>query len=1205
MTFQRIPVGRAAVLTATVLFVCAALQAQTDRGVLTGVVTDSTGAAVPAASVTAQHLATGAEFRTASTETGAYTLPALPTGEYSIVVELTGFKKFTQSPIQIDVAQTVRLDVALTVGLATESITVSADASMLQETSDYSLSMSGERMTDLPLNFATGPGAIRSPFAFLELMPGASNGELDVQSASGWGIDIRVNGMPNNSFKALVDGQDGTNPFNPRLNEEHQPSNEAIQAFTLQSSNYAAEFGRAGGGLINFTTKSGTNQWRGSTYDYVRNEAFGAGLPYSNDGNGHLVRARDRQQNFGFSLGGPLWVPGLYNGRNRTFFFVNYEMFRKVERRYSGLLDAPTEAFRNGDFSAALTGRSLTKDNLGRNVLEGVIYDYATDRTENGVQARDPFPDNLIPKGRMDPVALAIQNLIPKPLAPTSLASNNYWNYTPTRKIMSIPSVKVDQVLGPARISFYFSHERVDKDNGPDGWPYPISVQRYQQIASNTARLNYDHTLGPTLFNHMGAGVMWYRNPDQGIGKDFDTAGLGLPGVLNSGFPIINLNNINPTSNVKFGIASNITYVAKPTAVESLTWVRRNHTYKFGGEWSLESTSRYSFLGGVGTYTFNAAQTSYTTSMSLGGGYIGNGYASFLLGTAASGAMGPLGGVGYRRMAWGFFAQDTWKVTRKMTFDYGLRYDLQPLQHELNYRTASFDPALPNPTVGGINGGLQYEGWGPGRCNCRFASTYPYAIGPRLGVAWQILPKTVLRAGWGVSYSRIAQLTANPAYSAGFGFNTLNFATPSTGRAAFLLKNGIPYNVTDLFADEQVPGLRPVNPSAAPATLDVPHIDHNAGRPPRVVQWNITLQRELMRDLVVQAAYVGNRAIWLTNDAMMDYNASSPERLASFGLDVNLAADRSLLTSQIGSAAAVARGIKAPYPGFPSTSTVAQSLRPFPQFGTINSLWAPLGNSYYDSLQTTLSKRASHGIDASVSFTWSKNLTNTTNDAGASIFINDPFNRDNAKSFSPYDQPRVLAFGFGWQLPTFHMDRRSRFARHVLRGWSLRGVFRYASGLPILSPVGQTNINSLVFRQTLAVRVKDQPLFLQDLNSRSFDPAKTLVYNPAAWVDPPAGQYGPTSPYYNDYRYQRRPKESASLAKTLRVHERYRVDFRAEFFNIFNRPITPSPTGTNAKITTLRNPDTGEITQGFGRIDTNNVQAGSPRSGQLVLRVSF
>ena len=339
---------------------------QTDRGTMTGTIFDPMGAAVPGATVVAESLATGVQFRTTSTETGAYTLPSLPSGEYSLSVEQAGFKKFTQSPIRIDVAQTIRADVSLQLGSASESITVSADASMLQQdSSDYSMSMDGQRMNDLPFNFAVGAGAIRSPYGFLELMPGASNSDLDVPQANGWGIDIRVNGMPNNSFKMLVDGQDATNPMRAQFGEESQPSNEAIQAYTLQSSNYAAEFGRAGGGVINFTTKSGTNQWHGSAYDHFRNEAFAAGLPFSDDGNGHLVRGRDRQQDFGFSLGGPVWIPKVYNGRNKTFFFVNYEMFRKVERRYSGLLDAPTEAFRNGDFSATLTGRTLAQRQHG------------------------------------------------------------------------------------------------------------------------------------------------------------------------------------------------------------------------------------------------------------------------------------------------------------------------------------------------------------------------------------------------------------------------------------------------------------------------------------------------------------------------------------------------------------------------------------------------------------------------------------------------------------------------------------------------------------------------------------------------------------------------------------------------------------------------------------------------------------------------
>ena len=283
---------------------------------------------------------------------------------------------------------------------------------------------------------------------------------------------------------------------------------------------------------------------------------------------------------------------------------------------------------------------------------------------------------------------------------------------------------------------------------------------------------------------------------------------------------------------------------------------------------------------------------------------------------------------------------------------------------------------------------------------------------------------------------------------------------------------------------------------------------------------------------------------------------------------------------------------------------MAQSLRPFPQFGTISSLWAPMGNSYYDSMQISVVKRASHGLDASLAYTWSKNLTNTYNEADGSIFINNPFDHANAKSFSPNDQPEVLAVGFGYQIPIFSLNR-NRILRAALQGWSLRGVFRYASGLPIAVPTAQSNLAAYLFRNTTADRVPGVPLFTEDLNCHCFDPNKTLVFNPAAWVDPPTGQYGTSSPYFNDYRYQRRPKESASLARTMRVGERYRIDFRAEFFNIFNRTVTPNPTGTNAKLATLYNATTGALQQGFGRIDPNLAQVGTPRTGQLVLRVNF
>jgi hypothetical protein len=1191
-----------------ILLVFSPIHAQTDRGTLTGVVLDPTGAVIRNASITATNLANGAVLRTATTETGAYTFPSLAWGDYSLVVDSPGFKQFSRSPIHIDVAQTLRLDVSMDMGAASESVTVSAEATMLQVTSEYNLSMSGRQMEDLPLNFAGGPGAIRSPYGFLELMPGASNSNLDVEQPSGFGIDIRVNGMPNNSFKALVDGQDATNPMRAQLAEEMQPSNEAIQAFTLQSSNYAAEFGRAGGGVINFTTKSGANRFHGSAYDHMRHESLGAGLPWSDDGGGHHVRGRDRQQDYGFSLGGPVIIPKLYQGRDKTFFYFNWEQYRRVEQRYSGLVNVPTDAFREGDFSSMLTGRRLTTDNRGRAVMEGTVYDPSTNRTEAGVATRDPFPENRFPKSRMDPVSLKLQNLIPTPLIASSQPINNYYSYTRVQKIMSIPSIKIDHMIGPARLSFYYSPQSTDKDNAPNGLPLPISNMRTQQIEGKTARLNYDHTLSASLFNHMGFGIVRYVNPDQHSSKDFDaTSVLGLQGALRPGMPIVNITNLAATERVPaMGAGINTFLVTKPTAVESLTWVRGNHIYKFGGEWALENTVRLQEQGGIGTYNFAAAQTSYPVSMGLSGGYIGNGYASFLLGDANTGVMGPYGGIAYRRHVWGFFAQDTWKITRKITLDYGLRYDYQPIQREMHRRTASFDPNLANPKVGGLPGALVYEGYGSGRCNCDFSSPYPWAFGPRLGLAWQAQPKTVVRAGFGINYGRGNNQQLTAANAAGFGFNTLNFAGAGTGQAAFSFSDGMPYNVADLFANDLNPGLRPLNAAAAPAAASVPWMDRNGGRPPRIMQWNISIQRELSRDMVAQAAYVGNRAVWLENNSMTDLNALTPERLASFGLDVDVAADRSLLTSQIGSATAINRGFKKPYSTFPNNSTVAQSLRPYPQFTTITSMGSPLGSSWYDALQLNLVKRMSHGVNASVAYTWSKNLANTYSEQADSIFINDPFNRANAKSIAPQDQPHVLAIGFGYTAPSFGAVRSNRILKTALGGWSLRGVLRYASGLPIATPVAQNNLNAVLFRSTLANRVPGEPLFLTDLNCRDcFDPASTLVYNPAAWQDPLPGHYGDSSPYYSDYRYQRRPKESLSIAKTMTVKERYRLDLRAEFFNIFNRAVVPNPVGTNAKETARYDPVSGVPTQGFGRIDVSTASVATPRTGQIVIRFSF
>jgi len=1172
----------------------ACLIAQSDRGTITGQVSDSGGAVVPNAAVTATNSETGVQSRTVTTETGNYTISSMPVGLYDLSVEVAGFKKYTRQGIRVSVAETARIDVTLEVGLATESVTVTADAPLLKtESAEQSTNITGDRINALPINSALGAGAIRNPLGFVALVPGSS--------IAGWN-DIRVNGAPSNTFKIIFEGQDTTSALNPRVSDESQPSVEAIQEFTLQTSNFAAEFGQVSGGLYNFTSRSGTNQFHGSAYEYLINETFNAGLPFTNDGAGHLTRPRIRRHDFGASVGGPVWIPKVYNGHDRTFFFFNYEMYRDRQGHSGTFGTVPTDAFRNGDFSALLTSRVLGTDPLGRPIMENAIYDPLKSQIVNGQVVRDPFPNNMIPSNRFDPVAVKVQNLIPR--ATRAGLVNNFEQIYNSRKIQAIPSVKIDHSFtAKAKLTGYYSHQRTDKDNGQDGLPDPISKRRDQFIRSNTVRVNYDYTLRPTFLIHLGAGYQRYHNPDSAPANimDFDSVSqLGLPGAFATGFP-----RFTGLSNSFGGVADlgptnrNLYLQDKPTAVASASWIRGSHSIKFGGEWRYETFTNRNTNNVAGSYGFSGVETGLpsTQGQSLQGGGIGFPYASFLLGLVDNASISNPQDPQYRKAAWALFAQDTWKVSRRLTLDYGVRYDFQPAPHELRHRTSMFAPTVPNPAAGGLPGATMYEGSGPGRCNCSFADTYPFAFGPRLGLAYQIDAKTVLRAGWGVSYGSSVNFNyVGGGNSLGMGFNTISFTTPSFGDPAVTLRNGLNYNVNDLLAATYDPGIRPSpGQTNAPPAL----IDPNGGRPPRVNQWSIGLQRELVKDLLVEAAYVGNRGAYFQANSLVDINALTPQRIQSFGLDINNANDRALLTSRLDSPQAQARGFRAPYAGYSLANTVAQTMRPYPQFGGVGQMWAPLGNSWYDSLQVKATKRFSHGFDFTAAYTFSKNLTTVEDQDGTAVPVNDVFNRANQKAISRVDQPHVFVVGYTYVSPVWN---KNVFTRVALSGWTLGGILRYSSGQPIRVPSANNNLNALLFRGTFANRVPGQPLFLKDLNCGCIDPNKDFVFNPAAWTDPGAGQWGYSAAYYTDYRYARRPDEQMSIGKMFRIKESKSLQIRAEFFNVFNRTYLNNPDSGNAAASQIY--DRGVPVSGFGRISSGST-FNPPRNGQLVARFQW
>ena len=1172
------------VLLASVLAV-----AQSDRGTITGTVVDPTNAAVPNVPILARNLETGAEYQTVTTDTGNYTLPSVRAGIYELTVTATGFTRYVQQGIRVEVAQTARIDVTLQVGSASDSVTVQADAPLLRtESAESSFNLSEEVVNALP-NFTTN---LRDPFIFATIMPGVTG----TKRIDGY----RINGSPSDSYRTLLDGQDITsNLYAPHHALEQQPNVEALQEVTLEASNFAAEFGQVIGGLFNFTTKSGTNQFHGSAYTQLGNEFWGAGMADTNDGSGHHVKNKSRLDIFGGSLGGPVIIPKLYNGRNKTFFFFSMEDYR-INSGQNSYATVPTAKMRTGDFSEALTGRTLGTNPAGGSIMENMIFDPLSNQTVNGQVTRTPFPGNTIPQARLDPVAVKLQAFLPA--ATQGGVVNNWHQMFSYPEHRQVPSIKIDHNVGiKSKFSFYLSRYLWTALASMDGLPVPITSTRDRWVHPFTARLNYDYMASPTLLIHAGVGYVHHVHDDGYLSEvlNYDAvAGLGLVGGFTKGMPTFGgLSSSSGGGSPSFGMGNWARmYSEKPTMVLSGTLVRGNHSYKAGGQWRNDPWISKSMTG-VASYGFSNTETAlpYLQTTNIGGGSIGLPYASFLMGLVHSATIPAMNQPEYRKNSWGLYVQDTWKITRKLTLDYGLRWDYQQAPEEMNYRNSMFGPSIPNPSAGGLLGGMVYEGYGPGRCNCRFTSVYPFAVGPRLGIAYQIAPKSVLRAAWGIEYGNTPD--GGNATGLGVGWNDLTWSSTSFGDPANILRNGLQYNKADFFAVTLDPGMRP-----SPGQINSPpyYLDRNGGRPPRFNQWNLSLQREITKNLSIQAAYVGNRGIWLQANGLIDRNALTPQRIAAAGLDINSAADRTLLTSTLNSALAASRGFsKLPYPTFPNTLTVAQSLRPYPQFGTISTQWAPLGKTWYDGLQVQVTKRASHGLYATEAFTWAKTQTMGAETFSGGGVVNDVFNRRNQKALSANDLPFVSVTTFTFRMPQLGPNR---LVRNVVGGWTASAILEYMSGALIAVPSAQNNLSSLLFRGTLSNRMPGQALFLTNPNG-PLDPNKQFFLNPKAWSDPAAGQWGFSAPYYSDYRWRRTPWEQGSVGRSFALKEGMTLECRLDFQNVFNRPAFGAPSAGNALSTQVTNA-AGLPTSGFGYINVSSGLGGA-RRGQLVVRLQF
>jgi hypothetical protein len=566
------------------------------------------------------------------------------------------------------------------------------------------------------------------------------------------------------------------------------------------------------------------------------------------------------------------------------------------------------------------------------------------------------------------------------------------------------------------------------------------------------------------------------------------------------------------------------------------------------------------------------------------------------------------------------FLQDTWKVTRKLTLDYGVRWDYGSYAAEQYGRYGSFDPGLANPSAAGRLGARAYES----SCKCHFAQNYPFAIGPRLGFAYQIDRKTVIRGGVGVVYNATSTAT-------GSSVNYASTATAAFGQAAGNLRTGIPSDVRAVWPTTDPGAGHPVGSVIAPPFF----VDKNAGRPARLLQYSFSLQREINRDLVVEAAYVANRGVWWEANGLVALNALQVSDLSHYGFkDFTSASDSALLTATIANLTTAQRSTLAsrgvtglPYSNFPNSQSVRSSLTQFPQFsGSPVMQGAPLGNTWYDSLQVTVTKRYSHGLTLNLNYTASKTLE--------LLSASDVYNRANGKAFNAFERPQVLRLTAQYTVPTLKNTGMALFSNnivsYVLSGWGIGTYMQYQSGakLSIPTSTSSTPISQFLGRGPGSAQRKldangsymnpwsvdwtdydgnhhTDPI---DINCHCFDPTKTIVLNPLAWENIPNGQWGNQQTPFRDFQGPRLPDENANFNRNFLLKEGINFNVRVEFTNIFNRTRMPTPTSLTAFATNPTKFSSGAFrglySSGFGVINPTTGTA-DQRSGSFVARLTF
>jgi hypothetical protein len=1159
---------------AAFLLVCAvSLRAQTTNGGIQGTVIDQSGAAVTDANVVGKNLDTGLTINTITSDSGLYSLANLPPGRYSVSVDAPNFKKYSREGVTVLTGTTISLDISMQLGAMTEDVIVTADASQLQTaTSDIGATVQSSLIENLPLEVG---GTVRNPVQFITLIPGFV-GSVSNDPGSNSSDDFKVNGGQEGGTDVLVDGV-SISLVSPNTQWNKGVSTDAVEEFKVLQSNFSPEYGESGDGIVSLTIKSGTNEFHGSGYDYLRNRVLDANS-WTNNTAG-VGKSINTQNDFGATFGGPVRFPHVYNGKDKTFFFVAYEGFR-FRTGGTSLQSVPTEAMRAGDFSALLPATQL--------------FDPTTHVAIPGnILTNDP---NFTPSAVMQKVFA----LLP---ATNGSLTNNVVDTTVNSTSADLFDIKIDHNISSRhRISGGFDYDNTN--TGGTSNLGPIFGSTTPQ-STRYARISDNFVFTPALVNQFlfGFSRRFRGEVSNSLGQNFPEQ-IGLTGVQNTTFPCIKFTGtpyeglLNNCGDSQF--ADNVFQFN-----DSVSWVKGKHNMKFGGEIRSLQFNVRRLTQASGEFDFNAAQTSL-------GGVGGDPVASALFGLVDTTTLnyGAFSGVRYKDFS--LYAQDTYKFSSKLTLNYGLRYDIDLPASEAFDRFSAVDPNLPNPGAGGILGAYTYFGTGPGRNGqTRPQDTYTKAFGPRVGFAYSIDAKTVIRGGYGIFYEPLKE--GSFADQDGLGFFNRQTVDRTNGGPT-QIDNG----VTRIFPDQG-----PFTPDGQNGSNGVILVPKSSGRPADIQTWNLDIQRQLTSNMVLSIAYVGSKGTHLPALNIIP-NQVNPSFLS---LGTDLLQNVSCLTTGA-CPAAIAAGVTLPYPTF--TGNINQALRPFPQYGDFNqedNSFTPdrTGNSTYHAMQLQVDKRFSQGLSFLVSYTVSKNLTDADSSGpgvagftGTNEFIGqNSFDRSAEKAVSELDTPQALVASFFYELPVGHGKRYINgggVSDRVLGGWYVSGIASYHSGTPteVYGPCSLNSAGSALFAGcefTGAARVDVTPGVRLTNKSSNFNPETTPFWNPAAFTQPADFTFGDEPRSLSNARTFASKNEDLSLGKKTRLFgEKATIDFRAEFFNIFNRHIYLPSVGNpqiNSPFIPLGSPGCDGPTQrfacGFGAI-TN---ASGPRTIQFGLKILY